>query len=78
MHVCKTKHMPKNDKQATKMYKLPKGLRTKQFLKKAMKLETVKTLKSKARDHNARVKGFLHIKLTQKKAGLFRDVKTKS
>ena len=68
--------MPKHDK--AKVYKLPNCMRTKKISKKAKKLETVKTLKSKSRDHNARVKGFLHIKLTQKKADLFRDVKTKS
>ena len=63
--------MPEHDN--AKVYKLPKGLRTKQFSNKAMKLETVKALKAKAKAHNARVKGFLHIKLTKKKEALFQD-----
>jgi hypothetical protein len=78
--------MPKDKKQkgaktkaAAKapVYKLPKKLRQKQFSKKEMKTETVNSLKEKARNHNAKVKGLLHIKLSQKKMDLFRDVKYK-
>ena len=61
----------------TKVYKLPKAMRKKTFTKKQMASETVNSLKEKARDHNAKVKGLLHIKLSQKKMELFRDVKFK-
>ena len=57
------------------VYKLPKKLRQKQFSKKEMKTETVKSLKAKARVHNAKVKAYLTIKLSQRKEALFRDVK---
>jgi hypothetical protein len=60
-----------------KVYKLPKAMRKKTFTKKQMASETVNSLKEKARDHNAKVKGLLHIKLSQKKMELFRDVKFK-
>lgn len=60
-----------------KVYKLPKAMRKKTFTKKQMAHETVNSLKEKARDHNAKVKGLLHIKLSQKKMELFRDVKFK-
>ena len=60
-----------------KVYKLPKKVRKQTFTKKEMASETVNSLKEKARDHNAKVKGLLHIKLTQKKMDLFRDVKYK-
>ena len=60
-----------------KVYKLPKAIRKKTFTKKQMASETVNSLKEKARDHNAKVKGLLHIKLSQKKMELFRDVKFK-
>ena len=60
-----------------KVYKLPKAIRKKTFSKKQMASETVNSLKEKARDHNAKVKGLLHIKLSQKKMELFRDVKFK-
>ena len=60
-----------------KVYKLPKAIRKKTFTKKQMASETVNSLKEKARDHNAKVKGLLHIKLSKKKMALFRDVKFK-
>ena len=60
-----------------KVYKLPKKVRKQTFTKKEMASETVNSLKEKARDHNAKVKGLLHIKLTQRKMDLFRDVKYK-
>ena len=67
--------MPKSDKQ--KMYKLPKRVIRKQHAKKAMKNETMVMLKVKVCDHNAKVKGYLHVKLGQKKADLFRDLTIK-
>jgi len=67
-----TKPQPK-----AKVYKLPKKVRKQTFTKKEMASETVNSLKEKARDHNAKVKGLLHIKLTQRKMDLFRDVKYK-
>ena len=74
--------MPKDDKQKqpkakAKVYKLPKKVRKKTFTKKEMDSETVNSLKEKARDHNAKVKGYLHIKLSQKNEALYRDVKFK-
>ena len=74
--------MPKDGKQKqpktkAKVYKLLKKIRKKTFTKKEMASETVNWLKEKARDHNAKVKRFLHIKLSQKKEALFRDVKYK-
>jgi len=67
-----TKPKPK-----AKVYKLPKKVRKQTFTKKEMASETVHSLKEKARDHNAKVKGLLHIKLTQRKMDLYRDVKYK-
>ena len=66
-----------NPQTKAKVYKLPKAIRKQTFTKKEMASETVNSLKEKARDHNAKVKGLLHIKLTQKKMDLFRDVKYK-
>ena len=66
-----------NPQTKAKVYKLPKAIRKKTFTKKQMASETVNSLKEKARDHNAKVKGLLHIKLSQKKMELFRDVKFK-
>jgi hypothetical protein len=60
-----------------KVYKLPETIRKKTFTKKQMAHETVNSLKEKARDHNAKVKGLLHIKLSQRKMELYRDVKFK-
>ena len=57
-----------------KVYKLPKKIRNKTFTKKEMAHETVTSLKEKARDHNSRVKSALHIRLSQRKMDLFRDV----
>ena len=64
-------------KTKAKVYKLPKKVRKQTFTKKEMASETVNSLKEKARDHNAKVKGLLHIKLTQRKMDLYRDVKYK-
>ena len=64
--------MPKNDKQIkAKVYKLPKKLRKQKFSKEEMATDMIKSLKDKARDHNIKVKGWMHIKLSQKKEALF-------
>ena len=76
--TTKTKKSKAKGKQVkAKVYKLPKKVRKQTFTKKEMTSETVNSLKEKGRDHNAKVKGLLHIKLTQRKMDLYRDVKYK-